>query len=61
MPPRCAAGKAVYPPERERLAARRTARLARRVARRSHELGLAYSFSLAASYLLLITEWLPKA
>ena len=59
----CIAGEAVYKDEHTRIvgdAARRTQRLADAAARRSHALGLAYSFSIAASYLLLVTASLPQ-
>ncbi len=53
------AGRRLYAPERERMYGakkRRTARLAARAARRSRTLALAYSASVAASYLILVVN-----
>ncbi|KAK9829190.1 hypothetical protein WJX72_004398 [[Myrmecia] bisecta] len=52
-------GKAVYLPERERILGKqvqRTERLAARAARRSRELAMAYSLSLAIAYLIIVVD-----
>ena len=57
------AGKPVYAPERERILgqrAKRTERLAKRAARRSRTLALAYSASLAGAYLLMAADTLRR-
>lgn len=53
------AGNKVYGGETERMSGqrqRRTERLAVRAARRSRTLGFAYSLSMAASFLIIITS-----
>ena len=53
----CGTGRTLYASERERMYGqkkRRTERLAARAARRSRTLALAYSASVAASYLILV-------
>lgn len=52
-------GRAVYPAERERILgqkARRTQRLQRRAARRSVPLQLAYSFSMALGFFMIVSD-----
>ncbi len=60
-----AEGNPVYPSEEERLTGqsykRKTERLARREARRSSNLGLAYSASIAAAYFILVMDQVAKA
>ena len=54
----------MYLPERERILGQKkkvTARLADRAARRSHNLALAYSTSMAASYLLILADSLARS
>lgn len=53
------AGKPLYEKERERIMgqrAKRTARLAQGAARRNHALAIAYSLSIAASYLIIVAD-----
>ena len=56
------AGRPTYPPERERIfgeeARQETERLATTARRRGRKLGLAYSLSLAATFLLFVTDTL---
>ena len=57
-------GEPVYLPERERILGQKskvTARLADRAARRSHALALAYSTSMAASYLMILADSMAKS
>ena len=57
------AGDPVYLPERERILGQKrkvTARLADRAARRSHALALAYSTSMAASYLMILADAMAR-
>jgi len=54
----------VYLSERERILGQKskvTARLADRAARRSHALALAYSTSMAASYLMILADSLARS
>ncbi|KAL3130994.1 hypothetical protein ABBQ38_000318 [Trebouxia sp. C0009 RCD-2024] len=56
-------GEPVYLPERERILGQKkkvTARLADRAARRSHALALAYSTSMAASYLMILADAMAR-
>lgn len=53
----------MYLPERERILGQKkkvTARLADRAARRSHALALAYSTSMAASYLMILADAMAR-
>ena len=56
----CVAGEQLYLAERERIMnpamAKVTARLAARAARRDRTLALAYSLSLALSYIILVVD-----
>lgn len=57
-------GEAVYLPERERIMGQKrkvTERLADRAARRSHALAMAYSASMAASYLLILADSMARS
>ncbi|KAG7668053.1 hypothetical protein Ndes2526B_g03335 [Nannochloris sp. 'desiccata'] len=58
-------GNPIYPSEEERLTGqsykKQTERLARRAARRSAGLGLAYSASIAAAYFILVMDQVAKA
>ena len=57
-------GDAVYLPERERIMGQKrkvTERLADRAARRSHALAMAYSASMAASYLLILADSMARS
>ena len=57
-------GEAVYLPERERIMGQKrkvTQRLADRAARRSHALAMAYSASMAASYLLILADSMARS
>ncbi len=54
----------MYLSERERILGQKskvTARLADRAARRSHALALAYSTSMAASYLMILADSLARS
>lgn len=57
-------GEAVYPPEEARVlgdSRKKVERLQKRAASRSSGIGLAYSFSIAAAYLILVMDSVAKA
>lgn len=63
LPPHLPAGEPTYLPERERILGQRaqqTERLAAAAARRGEGLRLAYSLSIAASYLLFVVDGLQR-